>query len=124
MPTQFYLTSLILKFFLNIADILYVYRVIGCFKAEHSPESMIIMENTVSLQKYKEERKKLFLKKNQEHLQRYFQQFVKANFCINYAMINKYYLADKISSNDLIWDYDDFRDLLKNAIKEVYGDQI
>ena len=39
-------------------------------------------------------------------------------------MINQQYLAHKAYQNEMAWDYQDFREELKDAVRQVFGDQL
>lgn len=67
-------------------------------------------------------RRKKYLKANQARLERFFSQFVATHFTTDYHRISEQYMSIKANQNELAWDYADFRDDLKDAIGDAFGD--
>ena len=80
--------------------------------------------NVISLKEYRQLRKKLFMERHQTRVENFITSFISQNFKMNFDMINQQYLAHKAYQNEMAWDYQDFREELKDAVRQVFGDQI
>ena len=80
------------------------------------------MGNVIELSKFRNERKRSYLRANQTRLDRFFEAFVASHFQVNYLRISEHYMAVRYHQNEMAWDYHDFRDDLRDAINEAFGD--
>lgn len=78
----------------------------------------------ISLIQFKQDRKKSWRKKYAPALKRFTESFVHDHFRISFNILNDIYVHRKIQDNEMAWDYHDFRDDLRDAIREVYGQLI
>lgn len=82
------------------------------------------MSEVTNLSRYRQQRRTLYLKSHSHHLEKFFASFVARYFKETYDIISSQYMSCKVSQNEMAWDYHDFRDSLKEAIADVYGDLI
>jgi len=80
------------------------------------------MGQVILLNKYRNDRRRSYLKANQSRLDAFFEAFVASHFRINYSKISEHYMAMRFNQNEMAWDYHDFRDDLKEAINEAFGE--
>ena len=78
----------------------------------------------ISLIEFKQQKWLKYRKTHRKKIEQFLCHFVEQNFTINYSRLNQQYLDQIISENKFSWDYQDFRDELRDAIKSVFGDQI
>lgn len=82
------------------------------------------MTGVISLSSYRLKRKRLYLQQNRLLMDEYLQYFIGQNFQSNFDHLEDQYLAVKSLQNEMAWDYYDFRECLKDAIQEVFGQQL
>lgn len=80
------------------------------------------MGDLIQLSKFRNEHKRSYLKANQSRLDRFFEKFVALHFRTNYDSLSERYMALRYQQNEMAWDYHDFREDLKEAIDEAFGD--
>ena len=82
------------------------------------------MGKVISLREYKHNKKKLFMKKNRIRLNQFMKSFVDHNFHSSFQAINERYQACLVFENAQAWDYQDFREVLIEAVTEAFGQQL
>ena len=82
------------------------------------------MGQLIELGKYRKDRKRTYLKKYETHLMKFIAHFVHHNIRCSFDSLSHQYIASKQAEQALAWDYYDLRDSLKDALYEVFGEQI
>jgi len=109
------------------------------------------MDNVVLLNRYRHKQKKAWLAKHGSRLDRFIEQFIHANFNVDFQLVSDAYQHERTSQqlnlacdgtfdrannvsesycadtssyvmSDLAWDYHDLRDVLETAITDAFGD--
>ncbi len=82
------------------------------------------MSGVTNLAQYRQQRRTLYLKSHSHLLEKFFAGFVSRHFKETYSILTAQYMSCKVLQNEMAWDYHDFRDSLREAIGDVYGDLI
>lgn len=82
------------------------------------------MGQVIELAKYRSVKKRSYLKKYESHIHKFVDHFIHRNIRCSFESISQHYIASKQAEQATAWDYYDLRDSLKDAIHEVFGDQI
>lgn len=82
------------------------------------------MGTVISLDSYRTSKRRLYMERHGTRLQKFIEAFVLLNFKTSFAAISQDYLAQRVHNNEEAWDYYDFRDLIRDGIMEVFGDQV
>lgn len=82
------------------------------------------MKAVISLDSYRVKRRRLYLQQHRTLIDEFIQFFIGQNFPSNFDHLESRYLAVKSYQNEMAWDYYDFRECLKEAIGEVFGQQL
>lgn len=82
------------------------------------------MGSLINLSRYRHQRKSTYLKAYEHQLEKFFEGFLTRHFKESFSILSAQYMACKVHQNEMAWDYDDFRDALKDAIAIVYGGAI
>jgi hypothetical protein len=78
----------------------------------------------IYLNEYRQKKKKIFRERHKSRVENFIAAFIGQNFKVNFYDLNQQYLAYKSYENEMAWDYCDFREELKDAIKQVFGQQL
>jgi hypothetical protein len=82
------------------------------------------MVEVISLDSYRWKRKRLYMAQHRSLIDDFVRFFIRQNFQSNFAHLEDRYLALKSLQNEMAWDYYDFRECLREAILEVFGQQL
>ena len=82
------------------------------------------MGQVIELAKYRSVKKRSYLKKYESHIHKFVNLFILRNIRCSFESISQQYIANKQAEQAIAWDYYDLRDSLKDAIYEVFGEQI
>ncbi len=82
------------------------------------------MGKLIELAKYKSVKKRTYLKKYESHINKFVTAFIRHNIRCSFETISQHYIASKQAEQAVAWDYYDLRDSLKDAIHEVFGEQL
>ena len=78
----------------------------------------------ISLDGYRREHKRAYLKRNESRLSRFVKSFVGSHLMTSYSMIAETYLSERSSNREQAWDYQDLRDIIVEAIDAEFGTEI
>lgn len=82
------------------------------------------MKTVISLDNYRMKRRRLYLQMHRSLIDESIQSFIAQNFHLHFDNLENRYIAAKSLQNEMAWDYYDFRECLKEAIEEVFGQQL
>ncbi|MCX6131257.1 MAG: hypothetical protein NTX25_19630 [Proteobacteria bacterium] len=82
------------------------------------------MGQVIELAKFRTSKKRSYLKKYESHISKFVKQFVSRNIRYSFESISQYYIAQKQKEEALAWDYIDMRETVKEALVEVFGEQM
>ncbi len=82
------------------------------------------MAEIISLKSYRSKRKKQYLELYRNCIDEFIYVFIHRNFLSNFDYIYSAYLNEQVRQNEQAWDYYDFREVLNEAIAEVFGQQL
>lgn len=82
------------------------------------------MSDLIELEKYRLQRRKHYLQKYRSHLDESIQYFIHHHFHLQFDSIRFAYLEARTHQNEVAWDYCDFRETLKEALSEVFGQEL
>lgn len=78
----------------------------------------------ISLEGYRREHKKAYLKRNETRLNRFVKKFVGSYLITSYSLIAETYLSQCTSNYQQAWDYQDLRDIIVDAIDTEFGAEL
>ncbi len=82
------------------------------------------MGKLIVLAHYRSNKKKTYTKKYETHITKFVNRFIHHHVLCSFETISHYYITNRQHEQEEAWDYCDFRDILKDAMDEVFGDQI
>jgi len=82
------------------------------------------MNAAISLDNYRMKRRRQYLQQHRSVIDESIQFFIRQNFHLNFDYLETRYLTVKSLQNEMAWDYYDFRESLKEAIDEVFGQEL
>jgi hypothetical protein len=82
------------------------------------------MGQVIVLAKYRSVKKRSYFKKYEAQINKFVKHFIQRNIRCSFESISQQYIASKQAEQETAWDYYDLRDTLKDAIFEVFGEQI
>lgn len=82
------------------------------------------MGQVVSLARYRSTKKRSYMKKYEAQLAKFVGNFIYSNVRASFDSVSRYYMAHKQREEAVAWDYYDFRETLKDAVDEVFGQEL
>ena len=82
------------------------------------------MSEIIKLASFRQKKKQQYLEKNKSILDQYIRTFISSHSSLGYEVFREQYFNQMHYQNELAWDYLDFRDILSDAMTEVFGEQI
>ncbi len=82
------------------------------------------MGKLIVLAHYRSSQKKCYMKKYEIHISKFVNRFISHHVLTSFEAISHSYITHRQQDHEEAWDYCDFRDVLKDAMDEVFGDQI
>jgi len=82
------------------------------------------MGKVIDLAGYRTLKKRSYLKKYDAHIQKFVSHFIYRNVRCSFESMSHSYIVAKQREHAVAWDYCDFRDTLREAMEEVFGQQI
>jgi hypothetical protein len=78
----------------------------------------------IKLNEYKKGRRKDYLDRHQSRLDGFIHRFVESNFFFDFDQIASNYVSYQAQNNEESWDYQDLRELLREAIHETLSQRL
>jgi hypothetical protein len=82
------------------------------------------MGKVIKLSDYKKGRRKDYLDQYQKRLDGFIHRFVETNFLFDFHEIASNYVSYQAANNEETWDYQDLRELLREAIHESLSQRL
>ncbi len=82
------------------------------------------MGDLINLRGYRTQKKRSYKKKYEHHISKFVTRFINSHVRSSIDTMRSYYIAGRYSEQAQAWDYYDFREALKDAIDEVFGQQL
>jgi hypothetical protein len=82
------------------------------------------MGKLIVLANYRIDKKKCYMKKYETHISKFVNRFINHHVLYSFETISQTYISHRQQDQEEAWDYCDFRDILKDAMDEVFGEQI
>ncbi len=82
------------------------------------------MTNIIDLGEARRRLRRSYLTENGSRLGKFVSSFVSTHFKTDFDAISSIYMQSKIADSELVWDFHDLRDDVRDAICKVYGDLV
>ncbi len=82
------------------------------------------MSKVINLDQFRRKNRKAYLAKYSDRLDKLISTFVMTHIDTDFRQLASDFLTGKYGSNEEAWDYVDFRELLSEAIDQVFGDML
>ena len=82
------------------------------------------MSKVIDFQQYRRGRRKDWLYKHDNQLERFIGKLIGLNVTTDYLQVSSFYQAHKYENAESSWDYAELRDKIRDALDEMIGDTL